>query len=272
MLKVSLESMTSRVNLISHEALSVNRASAPLLTKLVSFVEDASVYVKDQLANISPLNHNIAYGTVSRKLSNVKYTDVQSIVVQVPAGLSVTWLEYLAALRESQRFVMGLYDVTLRPFETFLGAALNDPERLKNIVDSHSVTLTDLTPLKANLAACLRGGDATTVPLGCCIKRLTDWELVTKETKDLIDSQKQIPETLIIDSINRIDEKLQLLVSRMSDTNEKYRPRPELIKDLADLTYKLAEKVTFFAIYVSQYNAYLISLEKASETVRTKIK
>jgi hypothetical protein len=259
-------------NLISFEALSVNRANAPLLTKLVSFVEDAGVYVREQLNNINPLNHNIAYGSINRKLTHVNYTDVSSVVVPVPAGLSVTWLEYLTVLRASQRFVMGLYDDTLRPFEVFLGAALNDPERLKNIIDGHAVTITDLKPLREDMANCLKHGSSTTAPLGKCIKRLTDWELVTKETRDLIDSQKQIPQSLILESIANIDEKLQLLVQRMSDSNEKYRPRPEMINDLADLTYRLAEKVTFYAIYVAQYNAYLISLENAVETIQKKVK
>lgn len=272
MLQTTMRSLQISCAMISQEALQVNRSNAPLLKKLSGYIDNVSEYVKQQINSIDPLRHDIDFIGAERKLQSADYGQIRSIMVPVPPGLSVSWLEYLATLRDAQKLVLSMYDDTLRPFTIFVGACINDPERTQQLINEHNVQMKDLTPIKEQMRVALNSGTKGTATMGQCLKRNADWTLVKEQTKALIEAQKSVPNELIIDTVRDIDEKIAVLTSKMSDTNEKYRPTPKLIADLAELIYGLAEKVTFYAVYVSSYNAYTVAMNEAATVLNSKVK
>lgn len=266
----TLTALHNRKTVISHEALSINRTTAPLLKKLVSYIDGASEFVNKQLNSMTTPRHELELDATARKAQLRSYADLRTMTIPVPAGLSVTWLQYLDVLEEAHRIVENLYDDTLRPFSLFVGACINDPERTTQLITSHSVTVTDLGPIKKKFSAALSNGTKAEQQYGKCIQRHTDWTAVRDRTNALINSSKKLPKDLISESISQIDEQLTLLVQKMSDTNNQFRPTPAIIEELSDLTYMLAEKVTFYATYVTYYNAYIVAMAEASKVIDEK--
>lgn len=245
------------------ESLAQNRAHLPLLDKLGALFDNASVAVKKALGLVKIPTDPISLDALVTKLNALPYLELADIPVHCIPNQSVSYLQYAQAIKECQDVLVNLYDYTLYPFQLYLGDVLNHPERLQNTASLHQIRTYDLNKYRKLLGDVQRG-KSELLPYGKLVSRHADWQAVAKLTSQLVTTQKKIPQDLVEQTVLSIDERLNELFAKINDSNNQYRPSPQLVKQLGDLCYALADHVLFYSVYATQLQL-LVNGIKASE-------
>ena len=264
-------SLTHLTEVLSVEALAVHRPNAGMLDKLGHLFDDVTEHVVGSVGKLKPHAGVIDFRPAFKVTAANRYADLSPIQLPTPAGLSASYLEYGEILKEAQQFTSNLYDHTLYPFLLYVGSAINDPGKLGSVSFKHQMRAADLKPLQAKISAALRNATTSKQPYGKVIRQNGEWDELKSLCFTLQKTMDVTPIKLINDTVERVDSQLHVLIGKIKDTNEQFRPSPSVIKELADASFILAEQISFYSIVTTLVSAYLQAIEDATEAL-SKVK
>lgn len=262
---------------ISNEALSVNLPNRQLLTKLTGLVHDTSSFIGKKLSAISLgisqsrrealLSHNF-----SNKLRKIAYTDLLEIQLPTPEGLQSYYVDYITFLAEAQLVTARLYDDFLHPFSQWVSRMIQRPESVEEITSQiKEFDFAAFDKAEAEFPKHISGITAYR-PYGSLFRNHQEWDQVEEHLRRMVDTDRRQPRDLVGRKVKEVATLLNVLMEKMQDPNGSYRPTPKVVKDLSDLTYKLAEHVTFYSIIESSLDAAIVAIKDSKETVLKEIK
>lgn len=248
---------------LSVEALAVHRPNAGMLDKLGHLFDDVTEHVSSAVGRLKPHEGIIDFRPAFGVASKHRYTDLSAIPMPTPSGLSVSYLEYGLLLKEAQELVSKVYENTLYPFLLYLGTAINNPDKLGSVTFKHQMRATDLKDIQSKLAAAMRNHTRAEQPYAKVIRQNAEWDELKSLTFTLQKTMDVTPIKLINETVERIDEQMHVLITKIKDTNEQFRPSPAVIKELADASFTLAEQISFYSVITTMVSAYLQALDDA---------
>lgn len=260
-------SLTHLNAVLSVEALAVHRPNAGMLDKLGHLFDDVTDHISTSVGKLKPHTGVIDFRPAFKTTTQHRYVDLSPIQMPTPAGLSVSYLEYGLLLKEAQALVSGIYDNTLYPFLIYLGSAINSPDKLGSVSFKHQIRKLDLNDIQSKLSASMRNATRATQPYGKVVRQNGEWDQLKEVCYTLQKTMDTTPIKLINDTVERVDEQMHILISKIKDTNEQFRPSPAVIKELADASFLLAEQVSFYSVITTMVSAYLQAIEDATETL-----
>lgn len=270
----SLRSLSLQSQVISIESLSRHLPNKPLLTKLSNLADGVSVFLSEKTASLfnraEATNFNLS-GSPSSALKGVGYLDLKDVLLPCPEGLQVSYLQYAQIIQEAQKTTSYLLEDCLYPFSAFISESLNYPDKMSSALRTSGVKLHNLDPLRKKINSAFDGVNGE-LPYIKAIARNGEWDDLEKALAKILTTQKQTNDKLIAEKIDEIQTNLDTLITRMQDTNEKYRPSSELIGELSKLAYGLAEQVTFYAIVATSIESLCVSVEQAKSVIKSAAK
>lgn len=270
----TLRSLALQSEVISIESLSRHLPNKPLLARLSGLANGVATFLSEKTEGLfnRPVQQqfNIS-GSPSNALKKTVYLDLKDVAMPCPEGLQVSYLEYAELLLECQKTTSYLLEDCLYPFSAFIGESLNYPDRLSSTIRTSGVKLHNLDTLRKKINAAFDGVNAE-LPYTKVIRRNAEWDDLEKALVRIVGTQKQTNDKLIAEKIQEIQANLELLISRMQDTNERYRPSAEVISELSRLAYGLAEQVTFYAIVATSIESLLVAVENGKNVIKAAVK
>jgi hypothetical protein len=264
----NLNDLQFQHEVLALEALAVHRPNIGMVEKLGTMVDSVSNQIADSLRGLILPVGAIDFVPALREVQKHKYVDLSPVQLPIPAGLSAPLVPYGQLLLRAQELSMSILDDTLEPFQKFVGEALNNPEKLGSSVLRAQNHPKEIKDLQNKLKDVFRNGTKATRPYSEVIRNNNDWV----ELKDICttlkrNADRQSPKDFA-DTVTELDQQLRTLIKRIRDTNEQYRPSPEVVKQLADLSYTLAEQVSFYSVVNTLIASYLKAVEDAVDVIK----
>lgn len=262
---------------ISIEALSVNMPHRALLSKLTTLVADTTSFINKKLSAVAMgISHNqrerlLSY-RFSNKLSKIPYTELVEIILPTPEGLQTSYLDYARFLEEVQTVTAKLYDDFLHPYATWIASMVEKPETVESIANHvKEFDFQSFEEIERKFTSYV-GGISAKKPYGALIKANRDWDEIEELLKRMVELDRRQPRALVSKKVSEINTLLNALMVKMADPNLSYRPTPKVLKDLSELTFKLAEHVTFYSIIEAAMDSLIVAIRDAKDVVTTEIK
>jgi len=278
-LNPSFESMSTHHNVVSLAA-RVGTTGALLTESLPGFVASVQSFFQNMVKS-SPDFHVIEQKLFSHKLtaSKIQYTDMAKVTLYVPSGLSVSYLEWMKVMDDCSQTTLTLETRVLDPFLTWVGLLTSDDSRFTNrrVKDGLAdIDFADLDRLKESIGQCFDRRVKDERPYGELLDRNKDWDTVIEESNLLTERTARIRPSVIYEKTQQLSHYLETLATHLSDPdtvdkfNNEYKKlfNRDIVSALADMTYKVAQEVEFFSVYVY----YLESTAQAIEDSMVKIK
>jgi len=138
------------------------------------------------------------------------------------------------------------------------------------------IDFADLDRLKKSIGQCFDRRVKDERPYGELLDRNKDWDTVIEESNLLTERTARIRPSVIYEKTQQLSHYLETLATHLSDPdtvdkfNNEYKKlfNRDIVSALADMTYKVAQEVEFFSVYVY----YLESTAQAIEDSMVKIK
>lgn len=252
-----------------------------LLTEsLPNFVASVQSFFQNMVKS-SPEFHVIGEKLFSQKLttSKIQYTDMAKVTLYVPSGLAVTYREWLSVLDKCAEVTLTIESRVLDPMLTWVGLLTSDDSRFLNrrVRDGlGDIDFADLDVLKKDIAKCFNKRYKDERPYGEVLTRNKDWDLVVEESNLLTERTARIRPGVVHEKTKQLSHYLDTLAKHLSDPdtvdkfNDEYGKlfNRDIISTLADMTYKVAQEVEFFSVYVY----YLETTSQSIEDSMAKIK
>lgn len=262
---------------ISNEALSINLPNRQLLVKLTDLVSDSTGFIKSKISSIaqgitqSRRDSYLSY-RFSKKLAKIPYVDLMDIQLPTPEGLKSNYVDYAKFLHESQQTTARLYDDFLHPFSQWVSSMVQRPESVDEITNQiREFDFTDFEKAEAEFPKHVSGISGK-APYNALFRNNNEWDELEDLLKQMVERDRRQPRELVVKKIKDISELLNTLMTKMADPNGSYRPSPKVIKDLSDLTYKLAEHVAFYSIIEAALDSLIVAVKDAKEDLTDAIK
>lgn len=235
--------------------------------KLREFFQD-----KDDTANLVGANRVPSPRGLSRQLKKASYADIRNTTVQVPSGLSVPYLEYLAALDGAVTLTEGLMDDVLGPFARWLAIGLSDPDTLNSMGSGRRIQ--DFKPHNIDgalitLGECFETGKTQyEQKFGQVFGRNGDVEAVFKQASDLNSRYVKTDRKAVIAKVNEISDHLDRLIARIEEEEENYKVSTVTRDLVAKMSYTLAQEVEFYGSVGYQLMALTVALQETETRLK----
>ena len=262
---------------IALEALSVNLPHRQLLSKLSTLVSDTTSFISKKLSKVAMgisqgRRESLLSFRFSNKLSKIPYTELVEIRLPTPEGLKVSYLEYVSFLEEAQAVTVRLYDDFLHPFASWIASMVEKPESVESIANhAKEFDFQRFDEIEAKFTNYISGISAYQ-PYGSVIKANRDWDEIEDALKRMVDLDRRQPRELVSKKVSDINSLLGVLMQKMANPNLSYRPTPKVIQDLSELTFKLAEHVTFYSVMEAALDSMIVAINDAKTEVIKEIK
>lgn len=235
---------------VSTEALSVHLPNRNLLNNFSSMINAFSDYMSDKLpeleqTTLKEINVNLSKSQITEIVA-IPYKDLKDLMVSVPEGLSVDLLQYANVLLDLEQALKGLYEDSLVPFGKELGKILTRPSDYASASKRIRVNIPDLDQLTKKYADCYKGR-TNLVHYWDAVKRQSDIVNLLNTLADLAISSKRQPSKLIAKKVGDLSDALYKIRDMMNDPNSSVRPSSQVIKSVSDITYTLAQLVSFYS-------------------------
>lgn len=275
----SFESLTYHAEVVSLAA-RVGTTGSLLSDKLPGFVASVQSFFQN-LIKSSPEFQTIDVHQLSMKLSknNIQYTDMAKLSLFVPSGLNVSYLEWLSVLERCAEDTLTLEKRVLDPFLNWVGLLTSDDSRLLNrrVRDGMGeIEFANLDELKKSLDKCFDRRVKDERSYGSLLSRNKDWDDVVDRTNLLNERTARIRPAVIHEKTEQLADYLETMAKHLSDPDvvEKFNTEyaktfnRDIVSTLADLTYKVAQEVEFFSVYVYYLEATTQAVADSVEKIR----
>lgn len=177
------------------------------------------------------------------------YTDVRNFNAFVPEGLSVGYLEYIAALEPAVAHAVLVPDV-LNNYATYLSLLVHRPDGMKE-TRSQLPIYTDLkksreAALKAIDKCFKKGSTTTTVKLGTLVKNNKEWVDVLNRVQGINAQMSKVDRKQLDKKIAECLELVQALRKR-AEADPGQDVSPETLTNLSEGTLQVAKELEFFS-------------------------
>lgn len=250
-------------------------APGKILNNLPKFVESlqnhlTSLSISGDLAK--PLN----YRRLDRDISKTPYTDLREVMIYVPAGLGVTYLDYLKVLESAVKVAEGLDKNVLQPFSRWLAIGLANPETFASVKGNSS--LKDFNPhnidrVLMELGDCYsKGSNVHSLPYKNAFARNADLSTAMDLANTLNERFAKTSPKAIREKVQEISEKLDILTTRIEEAEENYDFSPVSIEVLSKLSFTLAQEVEFYGTVGYQVTSTVTALHDTSQKLEDHLK
>jgi len=247
-MNISLEQQAS---VLSMEAFNL-RASLSALTKVFpAYARGIGDTISSYLANDTPL---IPLVQVPKKTGIAKAVDFSShrkTLIYGPAGLKVSYLEYLHAVELSVSLAKDIYGSQLVPFNQWIGSLLGSPEQLSSISvkDALRFDESDLDKCRKELEKCVnRASSQTKFEYAKLVKQNAEWDQILDKTNLLVVAYQTTNRTAILNEVDALNDQLITLAGRIQEDPDVYKASGVTISELAKRCLVVARCVEFYSI------------------------
>lgn len=250
-------SLEAQRKLINVEAVSQENLLKAIPQRLPGFVASVKDFISGILGADAPL---VSTFSPDRQMNDTlrkhTYANLMYLKVYVPAGLKVTYLQYLSVLSKGQDVVDRMLNDTLAPAQVWIGHLLTDPSKLKSILGDKSfkdIYFPDLEKLKKANAACFDARSVhTTVSFDDALKSNREWDEVSRQLVNLQTRYNAVSRKAIIDATTDLVESFDKLLHHVETEPELYQMSGANLKALSEVAYQLAQIVEFYSVHSYQ--------------------
>lgn len=279
-LNVKLEHVASMESILNARDVITMEASLPsfhfqaLTSRLPLFVADVKAFVSNilQMSNFSEAVLKV--NEFEKTLNKVNYLTLSDIIVYVPPGMDVTWLEYVEALAEAQAVVNRLREDTLDPTLRYVAQLLTQPETMRSVRGVPAdVVLHDLKKIKDKISDCYgKNSSETKVPFGKVFKRNSDMVSAMDKLNTINEEMAKINKQEIMDTVNEITAALDKLLIRMKNDPDTYRMTGITMRDMAEFTTNVAREIEFYAAHAFMVQSATQAMQDSKQRIEEVLK
>lgn len=251
----------------SQEALSLN----DMVERIGQFTESIKDLFKNEETSNQIIGDNqiVDHRRVRRELKKASYSDLRLIRVDVPSGMSVTYLDYLDAMEQAVAICEGLMENILGPFSRWLAIGLSDPSTLSNLSNARRVEgfkPHEIDRVTLALGKQFKPGSGVHQrKFGDAFDRLGDVDVVYKRSSDLVSRYVNVSRKEVLSRVKEITQHLDLLLTRIQEDEDNYQTSKVSRELLSKLTYTMAQEVEFYGVVGYQLTVLSTSLNKISD-------
>lgn len=210
-----------------------------------------------------------------RELQKHPYLDVVPLAAYVPEGLKVPYVSYAAPLLRAAEHASKVSTDTLYKFATFLAQIISNKDS-KLSTSSMERELKAVSQMREHLnqalGACFAPGSTRAeVTYGDVVGRHSDWPVVFRDTDAL---------SKIVNGIDRkvLDKKIEECVGYLNivktklERNEMDGVSPQVVQNLSDCAYAVAQEMEFVAAVYYKTLALNQSVNRTMDHFRSVFK
>lgn len=277
---VSLESIHQQAHMIALESDHVGLDLKSLPKRLPAFVSDVKNFFATMLGKGAPTMMEVQPDKdLVRYLKKVDYMNVEPLRAYVPAGLAVSYGEYLDILEQGMDAVEHLLPGVLAPTQTWINTLLSFPEKLDRSKEIPEYNKIDLIPkrIEENKEASENafGGNTTSdqTTLGQVIENNKAWEQNLRRLEKLNERFARVDRKDIVESVEQISTSLDTLLDRIYANNpeDAYTVSGKTMKQLSDTAYRVAEHIEFYAVYSFELQRFSQAVLDTQEFLKEKL-
>lgn len=268
-----LKRIKINASMIAMEAITPNQSMEGIIERLPSFFTDVKSFLSDMFAPGNGVTAGLmdVSGT-GRHVRTLPYTNLMSVPVFVPPGLSVTYQEYFDVLNRAQNIAEVIPKDTLRPFAIWIAVMLANPDRLGSLHSERDVENYqehDIAGIKKDIAACFeRGGVQTETTFGAVFRKSADWETVGQMANVMNERVSALKNTTYVDLVKQITESLDTLLVRIKEEPVEYRTSGNAMQVIAKLCTAMATECEFYSVYRFQVLSALTALKDSEANLK----
>lgn len=275
----SLEAMNHHHHVVSMAA-QVGTTGALLTDSMPSFVASVQSFFQNMVKS-SPELSVIGEKLFARKLKdrNIQYTDMAKVTLYVPSGLNVSYLEWLKVLEDCADETLSIEARVLDPFLSWVGLLVSDDSRFtsRRVRDGLTeIEFAELDQLKRSIDKCFSRRVKDERPYGDLLDRNRDWDTVIERSNLLTERTARVRPREIHKKTLQVSEYLDTLSNHLADPDTVERFNNEygklfnrgIVETLADMTYRVAQEIEFFSVYVYYLETTSQAVEDSMEKMR----
>lgn len=229
-----------------------------LKANLPQFIADLRDFFQGDEAPSQDFANLPAPNKVGKQLDRLSYADIREKEVFIPAGLNVTYPEYLDILEQAVESASHVHQDILEPVARWLGIMLADP---RGVLSSRGHGLEEFEPHNIDkhyndLGKCfVKGNNRNRIPA----------KEVFKRNKDIVESVDQLQEMTanfiranhksVVESTEEITDLLQRFIERFEEGEDGYDIPKQHLEFLSKVGYTLAQEVEFYSVVNYQLTA-----------------
>lgn len=235
---------------VSAEALSVNLPNRNLLVNFNSMIGKFTDFMTEKLPELDSKTLKAAKINLDTKqvkaAVDVPYKSLKLRMVSTPNLLSSDYLTYSKSLLDIQKKIESIYEDALLPFGKALAGILSRPDDFSSITSSLKIKAPDTDQLTKDYEKHFQGKTNKQL-YWTVVKRQNDLYAIVKNCSDLQLSIAKQPTDMIAKKVVELSDMLYRVRDKINEPNSNLRPSTKVIKDLSDITYTLAELVSFYS-------------------------
>lgn len=263
--------VSQELSLLNNSPRDVNAAMSSFTEKLKGFFEKDAT--EEQLIGTNRIpNPN----SIIRSLRKASYADLRTLPVQVPPGLSSSYLAYLESLDEAVTITEGLMDNVLTPFSRWLAIGLSNPDSLNSLNAGRRIQ--DFKPHqidKASLALgkhFAKGKTHHERKFGDVFDRNGDVEAVYKKANDTASRFLKTSRKDVMKKVGEVTDLLDTLTKRIEEDEANYKTSSVTRDLIAKLSFTLAQEVEFYAVVGYQLTSLSVALNETEKRIQSVIR
>lgn len=266
---LSLEEITANLNrnagYIISESSHLTVANEGLVANVKKFFSAFITHGRNLLEH--PLTEHLIVNDITPKeLKPYDFYSLSTVLVPVPKGLVVKWLDYIKQLEKADLLAQRIVPDMLKPLSEYVGILINQPGRMMERSLMPDITPIDHSPIEKELAKSL-SGERTQRELAKCISRNNDWDSVNSKLIELCTNNTGSQLKDMINRMEVLDEQLEAVFNNIQTIGTD-KVSSETIKVLASTSQKVADVLTFYTNFKSQLIALVQTYNAAKETIK----
>lgn len=246
-----LNNINTQRMVISVESLAFFRPEKATLERLDGYYTDTVNFIERTVSGLvgAKAAETIDGRTFLQKIKTADPMVINSVVIPFPKELSVDYGTAVQTLMGIHSIPESLLREVLMPFSTWLGEAINKPEKLESLQQYVNVDVNRSKVAKERLSAITKGGSNSTVRYSRAIKRAADWADVIEGINRLTSEINNTSLDAARQKITLVEQMLSEIIKRMNEPRFTYRPSGQFVDRLVTVTYTMAEEIELYAQY-----------------------
>lgn len=235
-----------------------------LRINLPKFVIDLRGFFNREDAPSQDFSPLPAANKVERKLNKVSYADIRETEIFIPAGMMVTYPEYVNTLKEAVDSASRVHQDILEPVSRWLGIMLSDP---REVMSARGHGLENFAPHNidkhySDLGNCFqKGSNRNKVKAKEVIKRNKDLAETFEVAEEMTGNFIRANHKNVVESTEEITDLLQRFIERFEEGEDGYDIPKQHLEFLSKVGYTLAQEVEFYSVVNYQLTTLTKSLK-----------
>lgn len=205
-----------------------------------------------------------------RYVQTMPYTDMMSMRAEIPEGLDVTFMEYMAVMLPAQERANAVLLTVITPFELFVSRMISD-DTFRNQMGHQVKEFKDLESdydktVKAMGKCFKKNGFNASAPFSDVVKRNGDWKVIFKHAGELKGLIEDFPKDEITKRLNRLYDQLDELVAQVR-ADKFSQVEKETTHILSEGMYHVAKEIELAALTTYRSKNFIHALNTTLQNV-----